>query len=180
MHKNGNRHSRISRLLIPLLIIAVIAGGFIYWQRRTADNQISTKTPEQQTDKIDLAPATAEDQARADQHKEDLLKETPQPSGDKKSVTPVIVDAGQYDQQIEVRSFVPGIIETDGACQVTFTSGSAKIIKEVGGIADASTTRCENVRIARSEFAAGSWSVTVSYSSANASGSSEPKTFEVK
>lgn len=179
-----SRSSNRRKWLLPLVVILIIAGlaSGIYYKQRTQNQTTSVESPNTSTGTtINLDPPTAQDKQAVDQHKDELSKQqTPTDSTGKKVVTPVIVDAGQYEQQIEVRSFVPEIYESTGSCTIIFTKDGSKIVKQVAATPDATTTRCSNLTVARSEFSAGTWTIVVSYSSPTAQGSSQTKTFEVK
>lgn len=91
--------------------------------------------------------------------------------GSKKSVTVFIVDASQYDNTVEVRAYVSGVVES-GVCNVVFTQGTSKITKQVAATANASSTVCATLDVPLSEFSGrGTWNVTVSYSSDTSVGS---------
>ena len=175
------------RLPVKLIIIALLlllSGAAVYklQNKPSSTNQISNNPAQAEEEKIDLSPATEEDRARVDQHKENLpaADEQKTNSSNQKSVTPIIVDAGHYDSSIEVRSYIPGTVESNGKCQILFTKDSSRVVKEVVSTPDATTTRCTNLKVARSEFASsGTWTVVVNYSSPTSNGSSDNRTFEV-
>jgi hypothetical protein len=168
--------------VVFLIVLIVVAGGYLVGSRKsvahTPQKANTASTP------INLNPPTRADLAIVDQHKEALSNHLQQqnstsPRSTKSTVIPIIVDASQYDQKIEVRSYVPGIYESDGTCTVTFSKGLTKITKTVPALSDATTVRCTNVDVGRAEFSVGSWSVTVNYVSPSTSGTSSERKFEV-
>lgn len=97
-----------------------------------------------------------------------------------RSVQPVIVDANQYGDTVEVSAYVSGVIEDGGTCNLLLESGSQKISRTVNGVKDATTTRCPIFSIGRAQISsAGQWKATVNYKSASAEGTSQTRTFEV-
>lgn len=130
---------------------------------------------------VDYSPSTDVDKKYNDSIKENLdAKDDTPTQGEKTRVTPVIVDAGQYDGMVEVRSIVEKITE-NGTCTFIFTRGNASFTKETQAIPDASSTRCANLMIAPTEFSSkGTWSVAVTYDSAKATGKSTGKEFTVQ
>lgn len=172
--------SRKALIIVGAVILLLIGGvvGYKYYRHIIA-NSAPTDS------EMNLNPATDEEIAESNQHKEDIVKQQekhsqPQPSG-KQPVTPFIVDANQYENGIEVRSYIPGIVESSGVCTFTFTRGSDKIVKQATASPGATTMDCPRQTVPRSEFpAAGSWSVIVSYSSIKSEGSSGASMFEVK
>lgn len=157
-----------------LLAVAIVAATlFVLRDDKT------TPAADNTDNGIDYSPATEEEKADSDRQKEvDAGRDdTPQTN----NVTPVIVDAKQYGGEIEVRAYVPGIIEDGGACTITITKGQSTVVRRTEGAQDATNTNCGSIAIPRSEFSsAGQWSVVVSYSSAKYSGSSQAVTLEVQ
>lgn len=164
--------------MIGVIAVLILGGGFAYSKLA---HKASTGTNAKNN--IDLSPATPAEKQDSNEHKENTSQNnqpTPPPSSTS-SVTPVIVDASQYSDKIEVRSYVPGVFENGGTCTVTLTKGSLQVTKQAAATEDATTTRCANVSIDRSEFSeAGQWTATVSYSSTAYQGSSKPTTVEVQ
>lgn len=183
--KNNQKFTR-RQLIGPafIIIILLIAGLLIYRSQTNPAYEVNPATNEPGTEKLNLDPPTEEDKQRVETHKQELVRQQEEqgqssPSG--RTVTPIITDAGHYDQSIEVRAFVPGIYEAGGTCQIDFAKDNQKVSKQVAAVQDATTTRCTNLAVPRSEFpSAGSWSVTVKYLSQSSNGSSETKTLEVK
>ncbi len=137
------------------------------------------------TEKVDLSPPTEEEKQATEQHKADLLKQeearNQAPPAGGRTVTPIITNSGYYDNQVEVSSFVPGIYEDGGVCTATFTQGASKVVKQSKGLKDATTTRCTNFAIPRSDFpSSGNWTLVLSYASPAAHGASAAQTVEVK
>jgi len=175
-------------LIIGAVLALVIAGGgvFAYQQTRPDNPRKVSENPEstaQNEDEINLDPATDEEKKETDQHKDELVKqnEQPQPGGGNKSVTPSIVDASQYGQQVEVRALVSGVYEEGGTCKATFTKSGQTVSKQSAGFKDATTTTCTPMTIPRAEFpSAGDWSVTVTYTSGSSTGTSASKTVRIQ
>lgn len=167
--------------IVGVLIVIAFAGLFIY---KKTHHKVATLEPTPAT-KIDLSPATPEEQQDSNQHKEDTLKEdtpatTPGADG-QRTVSVVIVDASQVDSDVEVRSFVSNIIEDGGICKATFTKGSRSFTRQSTGVQDATTTRCGRIVAPVSDFTEkGMWNVTVQYNSSKATGVSSSAAFEVK
>lgn len=176
--------SKNKKYVFIAVALLVIAGVSVFGWKQTHKQQIAltnTTSDQNSTTKLDLTPATPADKEDSNSHK--TTDPDPQPSTEtnKVAVTPVIVDASQYGQQVEVRSYVTGIVESAGTCNFTFTHGSTTFKKQNTATADATTTKCPNLTLDSTSFAVkGTWSVVVSYDSLKASGSSGPMNFEVK
>lgn len=172
-------------IIVPLLVLG--AAGATYSYVRSADPtkpSIAENEPANTND-INYDPPTEEEQAAGDKRKEEIAKEEQarqesQNQTDKKEVAVIITDAGQYDDIIEVRSFVPNHYQ-DGTCSITFSKNSQTIVKKVPARKDVSTTICMNPLVKRTEFpGAGSWQVKVSYDASGAKGASETRTINIK
>lgn len=170
LHKINLRY-----LLVGLVLLSVGAAAY-FFLKGGADN---TALPNPvQTQAGELTPATAEETAQAENHKQQLANEktpsAPTASNPTKT-TPLITYAGQTNDKIEVIGFVPGISEDGGKCKLRATQGQLALEKEVPANRNSNTTDCQMFTIARAEFpAAGNWSLVISYSSNTASGDSEP------
>lgn len=182
MKKNNSK----SKWIIVAVFIAVLIPVSLYvYKSRQAPSTAPATTNNPEKEKLDLNPATKEDKARADANKEAIAKQQESQqsanSASKRTVTPVIVDASQYGDQIEVRSFVPGVVESGGACTITFTQGSLKLTKTVASTPDATTTQCAKLKFSRSELGVnGTVSVAVAYASTQSAGTSESRSMEIK
>ena len=159
------------------MLIAI--AGIIYYNREDSKPKLSDSG-------INLDPATPEQQAESDDQKTQTADNDKADSGQDpenptlKTVSPVIVDASQYDSAIEVRSYISGIIEDGGTCTATFKKGSQTITRTSSGSKDATTTLCEKITVNRADFPeAGSWSVTLTYTSSTATGASPARTLDI-
>lgn len=173
--KNNKRTLVISG---ALLVVALLVAGLIYHNSKSGSDATAA------TDGVNLSPASEDEIADSNQSKQDIVDQDTAPTSPndtQKTVEPSIINAGQSGDDIQVRAFIPGVFESGGTCTFTFTDGAHTITKTVTATQDATTTRCPNVAVAKSEFAASSkWSVVVSYSSSKYKGSSDKTTFEVK
>lgn len=172
-------------LIIAIAVsIALLGAGlwaYAYFSNRGTDDDTRT------VNEINYDPPTVEEKAAGDEQKKKLEPTKPDentdpsdPPEDSNQVKVVITDAGQYDDIIEIRSFIPDHYQ-DGTCTVTLTKGTTTVTKETTAYRDASTTICTNPLIKRSEFpSAGDWTVRVQYASANARGTSELQTITIK
>lgn len=177
--------SRRNKKIFIVLSIAVIALLTLFFlEKRQIINLFGEDNSNTSTDGINYDPPTDEEKQAGDQQKFENSKpegtETPSSDGDKKSVNVIITDAGQYEDIIEVRAFMPSHYE-DGTCTITLRKDSHLITKETPAYKDVSTTICTNPLIKRSDLpTSGTWQVTVSYESEGGIGTSAPQDLEVK
>jgi hypothetical protein len=184
--KNKNIHNKKTLLIKAGLVItalAILGAGALLWYRTTRTNPQPATSND--ASKVNLRPATPEEIADSNQHKEDAADKAKEPTEDPSStpqaVTPLIIDASQEGQAVEVRSFIPGVYQAGGSCIVTFTNGNSTVTKTLSAIQDATTTRCPNLSVPRGEFnKSGSWTVTVSYTSTTHKGVSAATTLQIQ
>ncbi|MCA9346755.1 hypothetical protein KC960_04660 [Candidatus Saccharibacteria bacterium] len=167
-----------SKILLITLLVIVALGCILFVLEKTGvtDFYHKNNTTEQSTPTptINYEPPTNEEKQQADTQKqinENTDKNTQLPN----TAEVVIVDANQYDQNIEVRAFVSNVIQ-DGTCEITFIKGNTEFSKTTSAKADASTTPCLAVTVPRSEFIeSGEWTVKVSYENSTITGEAEAK-----
>lgn len=161
--KNKNRSKKyIIFALVLLLILALVIGYFVF---NDTENNVGSEQETSKVNQVDYSPPTDDEKNAVEDQKDSIIEnQQTQPSSTSEARI-VIVDASQYNQDIEVRAFVENIIK-DGTCEIKFTSGNNSIIKTVPAYGDASTTPCITLTLPRSEFPnSGNWSVKVTYNS---------------
>ena len=167
----GMRNKNYKKIIILSLTIALLAGG-VYFVLLENDKDTAEKNDTENTSQeLVLRPPTEEEKQAGDQIKQEIVDQEETQSNPPDTAEIIIVDASQYIDQVEVRSFVSNVIEA-GNCTVTFSKQNEEnIVVEVVAIADASSTLCERAVVPFSSFPAeGEWSVTVRYESENYSG----------
>lgn len=70
--------------------------------------------------------------------------------------------------QVSAAGYVQGLLENGGSCTFTFTGLGDPVTVTSEGVADSSTTSCGTVSVPIAQLPSGSWSVTLSYTSAAA------------
>lgn len=180
MMKIQNKKSSKKRI-VPLVIIGIVLIGaavaaWIITTQNAKDNSGINYNPPTQEQK-DAGQQTKEDNNKPQTGTDGgTAPDVPTGSDGKKSVTPTIVDAGNYGQNVEVRALVPGVTESDGTCTAELTQGSQKVSKSSAATASASSTQCAMITISQAEFSSkGTWSLVVTYSSKESSGRSTPR-----
>ncbi len=181
MRKINKQFSNKKKLLVaPLCVLILLGTGYVFYQHKNNNTANSNTAGE---DKINYEPPTKEDAQRASDNKQRIVEEETKPAqnnGSKKLITPTITYASEQGEKIEAGGFVSNIFEDGGVCTFTFTKGTASFSKHSTGISNAQSVACPAITVGNGEFSEkGQWSVTLSYSSATASGTSAPKTLAV-
>ncbi len=174
-YKTRTFRKLFTALLVVVVVLGAVAGTYAY--TRTSDSN------ESQTDVTTvIGGPTVEEASAGDKQKEGIEKASTRAEGDSKATIDqnspessgqadvVIVDATQYNIDVEVRAFVSNIIE-NGNCTITVTKDSYKIERTVPATADATTTQCQSLLLKTSDFPSiGTWTVIVKFTSTNATG----------
>ncbi len=164
-----------TKILIAVIVVVALAGigGYVLMSNK---NDTVKTTPSG----VKLTPATKQERSEAEQKKKELAQSqaqannSPQDSSTKKQVNVVITNANQS----VVNAYVSGVFEEGGTCTATFSSGSKSLTKTSTGFQNASYTQCPPLNLEAGFLSAGSWKVTVSYTSATAEGVSAAQTIE--
>lgn len=170
-NKKTNKKKR-TILIVAIVCVLLAAGAFAFIQQRNNSPAKDSNNSDSTKQDINLAPPTEDEQAAADNQKEQNIDtgNTPRPGASPNTASVVIVDVNQYDGQMEARAFVSNRIESGGQCTFTFVMGNAKVTKTSAAEADASTTQCQAISFPTSELSKGTWAVTIAYKSQAASG----------
>ncbi len=174
--KNSSGNNRLKRFLLlagALSIIAIVAFAL----ERTGVTNFYNRSPAPVTanpeEMINYDPPTEQEANAGNERKVEIIREEEQVSEPDPDVNLVIVDASQYDQEVEIRAFASNIVQ-NGTCTFTLTRGGKILEKSAPAYADASSTPCITQTIARSEFPdAGNWDLTVTFYSGNRTGSAK-------
>jgi hypothetical protein len=166
------------KLIVGICILIFIVIVTLFVLEKTGVTNLYTKEKIEQPsatqytpDTINYNPPTESETKSGDSIKQEIIESENKTQPDYASV--VIVDAKQYEQEIEVRAFVSNVIQ-DGICTITFSKNSQTIEKTVKANADATTSPCTTLKVARSEFKeTGVWNVEINYTSNTVIGSSK-------
>ncbi len=184
--RNNNIRSFLAntKVVAAIAVLVIFAAIITYFSiinpsNQKVEPQDETITPPRS---INYDPPTKEEEQSADTQKaENIQREaTDKATAENINANVVIVDASQYDNTIEVRSYISNVYEDGGECKITFTKDRQTITHTKTGFKDAKTTQCGTLEVNRSEFSTtGIWKVMVQYNSSSATGSSE-KTLTIK
>ena len=187
--RTRNTHTRqqkrkISRKILLISIIIVVAVGFFVYVAYAQQNKDNTKPrkPITYSGPTEQDKKDAEDENSPASTRENIeSSNTNSTSASKKQVTPIITNASQSGQQVTINSYVSGIFEDGGTCVMKAAKGNNSFSRSVSAFADATTTSCSPLFIESSSFSEkGDWTITISYSSKTAEGTSATKTVTIK
>lgn len=164
-------------IIIAALVVTVLAVGFYVGQDDfRKGSSASERDISSQVNKVDYGPPTEEEASAGDKQKRENIQRNQLEENTSKpnSAQVVLVDASQYGDTIEIRSYVANVFEDGGTCTAIVTkNGEPQITKSSTGFRDAKTTQCGTITIPRTALSSsGSWQVIVKYESSSASGQS--------
>ncbi len=176
-----NRKSSRTPFVAAVLIVAVLSLGAVFWYFSASGSKMSD-TP----NTINYDPPTKQDKKEAEDNKKELAKDTassdkPKDSTSTQTIQVAVSDATQYGDVVEVRAFIPEVIESDGSCTAIFTLNDNRLEKKVAAFIEATTTQCRPIDVPVSEFSqSGTWNLVVKYNSAYSRGESSIRKVEVR
>jgi cytoskeletal protein RodZ len=172
-------HSRFNKkATLVVLIILIALAGVAYAAHRPKDTAYKP-SPAVSTNpdkpKVNYNPPTDQEKKDTQAYKQGLENSpppSPPTSNGKIQVTPVIT-SGNGNSNYEARAYVTGVFEEGGICMATATkTGSSPVTGTSTGFSNSNYTSCAPIHL--SFPSAGSWALTMSYSSAKAEGKSAP------
>jgi hypothetical protein len=169
-------------IICAAVLAALVIGAVVYAQTRT-DNSTNVNPPASPVSTTNQTQTSEQQKAENDARKDAIVQQqqalqnaAPSSPGTKKQVSVIISNASSS----RISAYVSGVFEDGGTCTATFTQGSQKFTRTSAGFENATTTNCTPINLSSSDFPSkGTWNLSVSYSSANAQGTSETKTVEV-
>lgn len=158
-----------------VVIVLLIALGFTLAHRR------NEAAKDKDAAATNLNSPTVAEKTETEKHKDDLANVSPgsdtgntTPSGQKKSVKPVITDVSDN----AIRAYVSSVFEEGGTCTATFTKDGTTLTKTSAGFKNVSYTQCTPIEYENGFLSSGKWSVTVKYNSTSAEGVSDARFIE--
>lgn len=170
-----NKKKLVAVIIAAVLVVSSISalGYFVYIKPKM------DKPSETPIQKINLEPPTQQELKES----ESIKKNSVDPSNttsNTSSVTVVVSNTYNDGTSLEIRAFVPGIIESNGTCMAELSKGSNKFSANSKAFADATTTQCETIIIPLANFAEkGTWNLNVKYTSSKSSGTSANTEVEI-
>ncbi len=160
-----------------VIILGYFAFGYISKSLWPFYSSSSSQTEPRGVNDVDYSPPSAEDSAGSQTGKNNVtgVNENSQQIDKKTDIIPVAVSFAEVvGSNVEVRAFLPTIIEGNGTCTAKFTKDGLVVNSLSEAFIDATSTQCEPIYIAKSEFPEnGEWTLIVSYQSSTVQGSSE-------
>ncbi len=179
--KKINFRSRTTVITLVTLGVLLIGGGLVWAQPWNNDDTKKPVVngpdrPQPISGEANLDPPTEQEKQEAEAHKDELVQQQNEanqtPSNQKKQVTVTITNATKSMTNV----YVSGVVEDGGECSAVYKKGFTTVTATSAGFSNATTTNCEP--LTPNLPSDGDWSVTVSYNSARASGSSAAVTFK--
>ena len=163
-------------LVLSLVLIIALVGGISAFLIQRHNSSADIPDGIAGRSKINYDPPTDEEKAAGDVQKEQTIKQKQidDEQAQNTNATIIITDSSYYtdDNVVEVRAYASNIFEDGGTCTATFTqTGQTTVTKTSQAFKDATSTQCGAINVPRTQFpAAGTWNVTVSYTSSTSKG----------
>lgn len=183
-HQNRKKVILIATILAVVLLsgAATLAYTQKWWPFAEPNNHV--------IDGINYGPPTDEEIENSQNAKKDILDEDEKTNANNssnndtsnlKKVSIGVSHADVYNNNVEVRAFIDGVVEGTGTCTATLTqSGAQSVTKSSKAFIDASTSQCQPILIPLSQFSQkGTWTLIVTYKSPTSTGESEKITVNI-
>lgn len=186
----NNQRKKIALGLIALVVLLFVgATAYAYststWPfQKPTQQTASTNTTSKGVNNVDYSPPSQDDIARSqDAKKRGDTAQTQQPTNNQtqtKKVSVGISFADVVNSTVEIRAFIPNVVEGTGTCTATLTKdGAQSITRQSKAFIDSTTSQCQPIVINTVDFPqTGTWRLVVNYNSPTSEGNSE--TVEVK
>lgn len=175
---------RLRTIIIAILVIAILVAGYAIWQNGPQPSEQETARVDESH--INYEPATEGQKNAAGIPDKDANQNTTNDDNDqptsvqnKQSVDVVITTWTQNDGKVKVNGYAAGIVENGGTCTLTLEKNGQRVTASRPAQPNVSTTTCGQSTIDATELSSGIWQATLSYSSDNYEGTSEPVAIEV-
>lgn len=190
-----HKKHRTALIILAIIVLAVIGyGAYAYvtksaWPFDSATPAESISDTDRADDGINYAPLTEEELLEGQAAKKRLSEpeggtepaDDRAPDQPKSTVSVAISYADIFEGNLEVRAFMPSVIQGTGECTATVKkSGAPTITEKSPAFIDSSSTICQPIYIPTSQLSSGTWTVSVAYSSPTHQGSSSDHKVEVK
>jgi hypothetical protein len=177
------KRKRVIPIAIAIIAILLIAGAiaFYFFGDKLFNSNGSTdgNSAPNDTNTVNLDPPTQQEVDESQQGKQDIIDNDDKDT-DTDSVEVGVASAFNTGEVLDIRAFVPGVIEGDGKCTATLTRNNLTVTRTVDAFIDARTTQCRANAIPLSEFSqSGIWNLVVSYQSSKHSGTSSKMEVEI-
>lgn len=166
------KNKKLNIIIALLVLVALTVGVYMLLikNRDYAKDNNGTESPAY------LSPPTQLEQSAGDEVKQnqpDANDSDENIPKNKESTEVVISDASQYGDVIEVRAFMPSVLQ-NGNCTLTFSLDGDSFTINESAYADASSTICTSRDIDLSNFSkSGIWNLNVSFDSENYYGTAD-------
>lgn len=177
INKNSKKRSKIPTFfgLIAIAVVLVTAYGVMAYAQSWWP--FSSYTPAQDNS-IYYGPPTDHElehnqDAKKDAYESKTDEQEPE-TQDLKSVEVGISFADVMGDNVEIRAFIPGVVEGDGTCYATLTHQGVNVSESSKAFIDSSTSQCRPIKIPLNKFQmGGQWDLTITYKSSKSQGKSE-------
>ena len=180
-------------LIIAMIFVAAITFGVMVIIRQiqvnnhdeqanaqdinTADTPLKTEEDLKDEKKVAQSSNDAKDRMDADERNKPVVEKN---DAGLNIAEPIITFVAAEDGQIVAGGSIPNINETSGTCIYIFTKGDVTVTENAGILPNPSYISCETVRIPKSKFTNGTWSIKIKYKSNTSEGESETQTYTIQ
>lgn len=147
------------KMFTVIFLLVAASGLVVYLNRSSIFSNTTNSTQHQATDTTPTQNNSSSSETVVENPDNTIKSNTGQ-------VNLILVDASQYDNIFEIRSYAN--TSEPGSCIISLSKSSSTITKTVKVLSNGSTAVCETIDISLAEFTeSGAWSLKITYSSDN-------------
>lgn len=185
MKYNQKKTSKKTKIIIIIVLLCIFGlyTVVVYnkiWPLSGSKNlDIKSTSANTTSGEISYDPPTEEEVKEGQEAKKRIIESSEEDEdvseNIKTTVSVGVAFADVVDGKLEIRAFIPNVIEGDGICTATLKKDENIIQESSSAFIDFKTSQCRPIYISVDRFKIkGSWSLTVSYKSDTSNGESEP------
>lgn len=182
---NKNKKPLVLTLVIVAVVILIGYFAFAYiskaaWPFASTSSSDTSETYSPPTEQEVTDSQDAKKNNAGQEQQEGNSQEQEQSQAKPVSVAIAYAGFDETENAIDIRAFIPDVIEGNGTCTATLILNGQVVTKSSKGFIDSTTSQCEPILIPVNEFpATGTWDLTVSYASSGYKGTSSSMKVEV-
>lgn len=159
-------------IIISILFIASFIAYLLYIRANTPTTQRATESSST-NNSINYNPPTEDEIQEGQDAKKRLISENEDDETSTNVVNVGIAFAEVVDDKLEIRAFIPSVIEGDGICTAILKKNEDTITSSSLSFIDSTTSQCRPIYISIDKFQTkGTWQLSVSYKSKTSNGQS--------
>lgn len=182
---NSNKSTKaLIILIVAVLVVAAAYAAYAFTSNNTPDpsatnrSESKTETHTSSSSKGNEQPSDTDDKLTENNSDTPIPPKT-DPTTSLRNVS-MTASADKRDGMLYIRGGINNSVEYAGSCYATLTGPTGKTIqKDTELLQNASTTDCKTIQISTNELSSGTWNITLTFKSDQATGTSNAYAIQI-